>query len=433
MSVVWFAELAEPLPKHAAEGRTALPEHNTTYPGKGARVLWVHVVDQNGHYIPGATLQYLVDGALAQTIHVRDRPCRFEIDPPDIDVKFIALYEGRRREEVPASKSSDCRIQFEDVVIGPSEPTGFQASPSLIRKPDAPAKVLIVTALEKEGAAVFALLDDVDSLGAHGDPTIYNLGTIAHGSKLSQQRKVLLATQADIGKTNAAAITTNALRSFPSIEHVIMVGIAGGCPNPEKTAEHVRLGDIASCDYRGIIEYDDIKRTADGTEYRGSPQAPSQMMLQAASQLGIRAASGDRRWELHIAAALEKLSGYARPDDSLDVLYQEDKIVPHPNDPGRRKGWPRVHRGAIATADTLLKDPKLRDQLRDRFGARAVEMEGSGVQTAAWAKGKDIMVVRGICDYCDAHKNDVWQNYAALTAAAYARALIEILPDAWFP
>jgi nucleoside phosphorylase len=172
------------------------------------------------------------------------------------------------------------------------------------------------------------------------------------------------------------------------------------------------------------FEYDDIKRTADGTEYRASPQAPSQMMLQAASQLGIRAASGDRRWELHIAAALEKLSGYARPDDSLDVLYQEDKIVPHPNDPGRCKGWPRVHRGAIATADTLLKDPNLRDQLRDRFGARAVEMEGSGVQTAAWAKGKDIMVVRGICDYCDAHKNDVWQNYAALTAAAYARALI---------
>jgi nucleoside phosphorylase len=88
---------------------------------------------------------------------------------------------------------------------------------------------------------------------------------------------------------------------------------------------------------------------------------------------------------------------------------------------------------AIASADTLLKDPKLRDELRDRFGVRAVEMEGSGVQTAAWASGIDILVVRGICDYCDAHKNDIWQNYAALVAAAYARALIEILPDAWFP
>jgi nucleoside phosphorylase len=39
------------------------------------------------------------------------------------------------------------------------------------------------------------------------------------------------------------------------------------------------------------------------------------------------------------------------------------------------------------------------------------------------------MVVRGICDYCDSHKNDRWQPYAALCAAAYARSLVEILPE----
>jgi nucleoside phosphorylase len=30
------------------------------------------------------------------------------------------------------------------------------------------------------------------------------------------------------------------------------------------------------------------------------------------------------------------------------------------------------------------------------------------------------LAIRGICDYCDSHKNKLWQGYAALAAAAYA-------------
>ncbi|KAJ0382563.1 hypothetical protein COL922a_012294 [Colletotrichum nupharicola] len=37
------------------------------------------------------------------------------------------------------------------------------------------------------------------------------------------------------------------------------------------------------------------------------------------------------------------------------------------------------------------------------------------------------LVIRGICDYADSHKNDRWQNYAALTAAGYAKALLAII------
>ena len=55
-------------------------------------------------------------------------------------------------------------------------------------------------------------------------------------------------------------------------------------------------------------------------------------------------------------------------------------------------------------------------------------MEGSGTADAAWSARRDYLVIRGICDYCDTHKNDDWQRYAALVAAAYARALIENLP-----
>jgi hypothetical protein len=37
------------------------------------------------------------------------------------------------------------------------------------------------------------------------------------------------------------------------------------------------------------------------------------------------------------------------------------------------------------------------------------------------------LVIRGICDYCDSHKNDKWQKYAAATAAAYAKELLNMM------
>jgi nucleoside phosphorylase len=134
-----------------------------------------------------------------------------------------------------------------------------------------------------------------------------------------------------------------------------------------------------------------------------------------------------------ISAALLKLGDkFARPPAELDKVYVEDRVVEHPTDKSRRPDFPRVHSGTIGTADTLLKSDVTRDDLRDRFGVRAVEMEASGLQNAAWAQGRDVFVIRGICDYCDKHKNDDWQYYAALVAAAYSRALIEAMPSEWF-
>lgn len=40
------------------------------------------------------------------------------------------------------------------------------------------------------------------------------------------------------------------------------------------------------------------------------------------------------------------------------------------------------------------------------------------------------MVIRGIADYRDGTKRRDWQNYAALTAAAFMKAVVENLPPA---
>lgn len=38
------------------------------------------------------------------------------------------------------------------------------------------------------------------------------------------------------------------------------------------------------------------------------------------------------------------------------------------------------------------------------------------------------LVIRGICDYADSHKNKLWQPYAAAVAAAYATELLSVIP-----
>ena len=37
------------------------------------------------------------------------------------------------------------------------------------------------------------------------------------------------------------------------------------------------------------------------------------------------------------------------------------------------------------------------------------------------------LVVSGISDYADSHKSYVWQRYAALTSAAYAKELLKYI------
>jgi nucleoside phosphorylase len=37
------------------------------------------------------------------------------------------------------------------------------------------------------------------------------------------------------------------------------------------------------------------------------------------------------------------------------------------------------------------------------------------------------LIIRGICDYSDTHRNEKWRPYAAATAAAYAKELLEVI------
>lgn len=60
-----------------------------------------------------------------------------------------------------------------------------------------------------------------------------------------------------------------------------------------------------------------------------------------------------------------------------------------------------------------------RDRIAREEGIIAFEMEGAGI----WEEIPCI-IVKGVCDYADSHKNKAWQNFAAATAAAAAKALL---------
>jgi hypothetical protein len=64
-----------------------------------------------------------------------------------------------------------------------------------------------------------------------------------------------------------------------------------------------------------------------------------------------------------------------------------------------------------------------REQLRKELDVLCFEMEAAGLMDDF-----PCLVVRGICDYADSHKNKRWQGYAAATAAAYAKELLSVIP-----
>lgn len=288
----------------------------------------------------------------------------------------------------------------------------------------------IITALPIEYAAVKLMLENCLDYRFPGRGIGHNylLGQIP--SKYDGMHSVVLAL-ADKGINSAGARVTQLLEHFDSIESVIMVGIAGGIPSPNNPEDHVRLGDIVVSDHIGVIQYDFVKETITEFINRAPPRSPSAELLESVRLLEVAEFEGNKPWIYIINNVIERRR-IQRPANKFDILADSidpNKKIHHPKDTKRVRGQPRVFSGPIASANTLLRNPVKRDELRAKYGARAVEMEGSGVADATWNHARGYLVVRGICDYCDANKNDIWHEYASIVAAAYAKALIESIPS----
>jgi nucleoside phosphorylase len=276
-------------------------------------------------------------------------------------------------------------------------------------------------------AAAQAMLDEVhESLPTQTDDrNTYILGNI-------NQHNVVIAClpTEQYGTNNAAIVLMNMKRTFPTICACLMVGIGGGVPSKAD----VRLGDIVvgtrvmQCDLGKILSDGQFQRTA-------IPRIPHQSLGTLVSSVRSKHELGPSRVLSILEQKLEGQSAYARPD-SPDRLFYATYNHESPSgscdrcDPSKLVQRSRrisdeimIHYGAIASGNQVMRDGIARDNIARQLDVICFEMETAGLMDIL-----PCLPIRGICDYSDSHKSKEWQRYAAATAAAYARELLEELP-----
>ncbi|KAN0066833.1 hypothetical protein V8E54_015005 [Elaphomyces granulatus] len=301
-----------------------------------------------------------------------------------------------------------------------------------------------ICALSPEAAAAKAMLDNIHPQLSQppGDDNAYTLGEISGHNIV-----VACLPSGVYGIASAATVAAHMRITFPSIRFGLMVGIGGGVPSKND----IRLGDVVVSKptgaFGGVVQYDYGKTVASGVfQQTGMMNQPPQVLLNAIAQLHADDIMGQNQSIADIISNVldtnvEMRAPCSRPADEQDSLF--NSVYDHPQhedtcincdkrqlihrDP-RTSDEPRIHYGLIASGNQVMKHGETRDQLGKRHGMLCFEMEAAGLMNQL-----PCLVIRGICDYSDSHKNKQWQGYAALTAAAYAKILLSVVSVNQFP
>lgn len=297
-----------------------------------------------------------------------------------------------------------------------------------------------VCALPKEQTAATAMLDEIHPAVQKppNDPNYYTLGSIGNHNVI-----IACLPKGLIGTNSAATVATWMVSTFPRIKFGLMVGIGGGVP------PKVRLGDVVVSTpvgrFPGVVQWDMGKAKENGSfEPTGSLDKPPTSLLAALSKLETEHEMAGTKIPEYLEALGKnwpKLkSKYLRSDSLKDVLFSAD--YGHVNEStaddkgeGENCGFcdktrivqreprdARVHYGLIASGNQVIKDAIFRDKLKEKLegDVLCVEMEAAGLMN-----NFPCVVIRGICDYADSHKNKDWQEHAAAMAAAFAKELLQ--------
>lgn len=294
--------------------------------------------------------------------------------------------------------------------------------------------VAIFCALVEEVAAVQLCLDETLHCSTSSSKNyIYTFGRIGN-------HHVVIALPNDMGIVNAANLAVYVSHAFKNVRFALMVGIAGGIPSDEKD---IRLGDVAISRPEngnpGVIPYDFVKYQSDNkSTLKGVLNKPHPILLNADKHVEIDEILDRSEFLVNLSSVTEKNHKYQHPG-TADILYdptfchvEEGKdcaacekssirktVVRH----GERK-QPKVHRGLILSGSGVINDADKRHELcRGYDKALCFEMAAAGVMDEI-----PCLVIRGICDYCDTHKQDGWHYYAAAVAAAYMKTILLKIP-----
>lgn len=334
-------------------------------------------------------------------------------------------------------------------------------------------EVAIVCALETEFEAVCFVVEEFwdeneDSYGkTTGDMNTYRTGRIG-------RHNVVLLLLSGMGKVHAAHAAANLYSSFTRLRLVLLVGGCAAVPLSDDA--DIVLGDVIIS--TRVIQYDFGRKYPSGfvrkdtvEDHLSKPQKEIRNMLAALRMPETKDKLVKRTADL--LANLQKMSsinGYGikhqYPGIREDKLYEASYRHKHRvtdcvacndtnnavcdaalqatcEDLGCEKSHlvsrkklahklllcqngdashqnPDIFFGAIASGDMVMKSGEDRDLLAQEENIIAFEMEAAGI----WEQVPSI-VIKGVFDYGDSHKNKRWQAFASATAACVARAVIE--------
>ncbi|KAG9514605.1 purine and uridine phosphorylase, partial [Aureobasidium melanogenum] len=305
-------------------------------------------------------------------------------------------------------------------------------------------QVCWICPLDIEKTAAEAMLDErhLPLSNNPNDSNVYTLGRIG-------KHHVAIAGLS-VGNSVTTANAANYMKfSFPAMRVILLVGIGGGAPSESKD---IRLGDIVVSypdgTYGGVVQIDSGKSVPtgvreDGFQLKGTLNQPPEQLLNVvkalqAKHLGL-SKSEEPDFMVYLRKAIEDKPRLKAqyPGAGEDRLFKStydhvgsqstceacsiDQVVRR--DP-RHSTEPELHTGLIASANNVRKDGRTREKLMQEHNILCFEMEAAGIMN-----NFPCLVIRGISDYADSHKNDQWQPYAALVAAAYAKEWLSTFPE----
>lgn len=324
-------------------------------------------------------------------------------------------------------------------------------------------EIAVICAVELESNAVEGVFDEVwegdNGFGkARGDHNTYTTGRIGFSN-------VVLVYMPGMGKVESASVTAGSLRSFPNIKLGLVVGICGAVPLPPNR-KPIYLGDVIIS--TGVEQFDLGRRFVTGFRTKDtlddklgrSTREIRSFLKKLRGQHGGKRLIKDTLDHLHELWQKENFESYQYPGASADILFPPGILHKHDGEGcdcaesveaicdeakeaacyelacsqdgqfGRRRSkeneadptiqpLPMIHFGPIASGDQVIRDATFRDHFAKERGIIAFEMEGAG----AWDNFPTI-VIKGVCDYADSHKDKEWQPYAAAVAAACMKAFI---------
>ncbi|MFD6294313.1 hypothetical protein ACFWFU_05840 [Streptomyces sp. NPDC060235] len=200
--------------------------------------------------------------------------------------------------------------------------------------------------------------------------------------------QILVIPRSGMGNVGIAEIAARAIGVWNPAK-LLLVGIAGGIRD---AGDDLRLGDVLVPDK--VIGFEHARVSAAGTSPRYEPYRPDWDLLSTAQ------AVVPEEWVL---PSLVRPRVGAAPD----------------------RAAPRAHFGPVLSGEKVIAGDAILDvPLKAWPKALGVEMESLGVALASYRGGPGFLMVKSVCDFADAQKNDDWHDYAAATAAQFSVAVL---------